>query len=365
VSVRQIACSGEELPRDLVVTTQEKLPAAAVHNLYGPTEAAVDVSWHACRRGETGPVPIGGPIANVELHVLDAQRRPVPVGVPGEIYLGGVGLGRGYHGQPALTAERWVPDPAPSVPGARLYRTGDLGRWRPEGEIEYLGRLDFQVKLRGQRIELGEIDAALREHAGVADAVCTLRQDPPAGARIVAYVVARGAVPAAPALRAWLAERLPDHMVPTAWVFLDALPLSPAGKVDRRALPAPQNERTAERVGPRDGDEETVLAIWSEVLGRDDLGMTDDFFAAGGHSLVATRVMNRLRERTGVALPLRVLFQHPTAEALTAALRAARARSAAPVPAGALRRTARERRSVAIGADGEIASDTSAIGGKR
>jgi amino acid adenylation domain-containing protein len=363
--VRQIVCSGEELPRDLVVMAHGKLPGAAVHNLYGPTEAAVDVSWHACRRGESGPVPIGGPIANVELHVLDAHLRPVPVGVPGEVYLGGVGLGRGYHGQPALTAERWVPDPAPRTPGARLYRTGDLGRWRPDGEIEYLGRLDFQVKLRGLRIELGEIDAALRDHADVADAVCALRQDAPAGARIVAYVVARGATPTAAVLRTWLGERLPDYMVPTAWVFLAALPLSPAGKVDRRALPAPQVDRVAERVAPRDGDEETVLAIWREVLGRDDLGMTDDFFEVGGHSLVATRVMTRLRERAGVTLPLRVLFQHPTAEALAAALRAERARGAAPIAAGALRRANRERRAVAISADGEIAVSARTNGERR
>jgi acyl-coenzyme A synthetase/AMP-(fatty) acid ligase/acyl carrier protein len=363
--VRQIVCSGEELPRDLVVMAHDKLPGAAVHNLYGPTEAAVDVSWHACRRGESGPVPIGGPIANVELHVLDAHLRPVPVGVPGEVYLGGVGLGRGYHGQPALTAERWVPDPAPRTPGARLYRTGDLGRWRPDGEIEYLGRLDFQVKLRGLRIELGEIDAALRDHADVADAVCALRQDAPAGARIVAYIVARGATPTAAVLRTWLGERLPDYMVPTAWVFLAALPLSPAGKVDRRALPAPQVDRVAERVAPRDGDEETVLAIWREVLGRDDIGMTDDFFEVGGHSLVATRVMTRLRERAGVTLPLRVLFQHPTAEALAAALRAERARGAAPIAAGALRRANRERRAVAISADGEIAVSARTNGGRR
>ena len=365
VSVRQIVCSGEELPRDLVVMAHGKLPAAAVHNLYGPTEAAVDVSWHACRTGDTGPVPIGGPIANLELHVLDAHLRPVPVGVPGEVYLGGVGLGRGYHGQPALTAERWVPDPAPRVPGARLYRTGDLGRWRPDGEIEYLGRIDFQIKLRGLRIELGEIDAALRDHADVADAVCTLRQDPPAGARIVAYVVARHAKPSAAALRAWLGQRLPDYMVPTAWVFLDELPLSPAGKVDRRALPAPQLERAAERVAPRDTDEETILALWREVLDRDDLGMTDDFFEVGGHSLVATRVITRLRERAGVTLPLRVLFEHSTAEALAAALRAERARAAAPAATGSLRRTNRERRTVAIGADGEIASATPMTGGRR
>lgn len=354
VSLRQIICSGEELPRDLARACKEKLPGAALHNLYGPTEAAVDVSWHACVRDASGPVPIGAPIANLEIHVLDPELQPVPVGVSGEIYLGGIGLGRGYHGQPALTAERWVPHPLSATPGARLYRTGDLGRWRAEGEVEYLGRVDFQVKLRGLRIELGEIDAVLRAHPQVAEAVCVLRSEPATGPRIVGYLVARDAPPAPAELRAWLGARLPDYMVPSAWVLLDALPLSPAGKIDRRALPAPVVERPAARIAPRDADETAVVAIWSEVLGRDGLGVTDDFFDLGGHSLIATQVMTRLRERCGVMLPLRVLFEQTTVEAFAAAVRNARAGTDRVAPTAGVRRASRERRKVVVQTDGEI-----------
>ena len=355
-SLRQVICSGEELPRDLARMCQEKLPAAALHNLYGPTEAAVDVTWHFCARDAHGPVPIGRPIANIEVHVLDPELQPVPVGVAGEVYLGGVGLGRGYHAQPALTAERWVPHPLSDQPGARLYRTGDLGRWLASGEIEYLGRVDFQVKLRGFRIELGEIDAALRAHPQVADAACALRTEAATGARLVGYVLARETPPTAAELRAWLGGRLPDYMVPAAWVFLDALPLSPAGKIDRRALPAPAMamEPAAERVLPRDADEAAVAAIWSEVLGRGDISATDDFFALGGHSLIATQVMTRLSERCGVTLPLRVLFEQPTVEAFAAAARTARTNVTPTAPAPVLRRTNRERRKVTVQADGEL-----------
>jgi natural product biosynthesis luciferase-like monooxygenase protein/amino acid adenylation domain-containing protein len=352
VSLRQVICSGEELPRDLVRLCQQKLPGAAVHNLYGPTEAAVDVTWHACTRDADGPVPIGAPIANLEIHVLDPELQPVPVGMPGEVYLGGIGLGRGYHRQPALTAERWVPHPA-GEPGARLYHTGDLGRRLPNGEVEYLGRVDFQVKLRGLRIELGEIDAALRAHPQVADAVCVLRNEAPAGARLVGYVVPRDASLNTAELRSWLGTRLPDYMVPTAWVRLEKLPLSPAGKIDRRALPAPSAERAAVHVAPRDADEIAVAAIWSEVLARPNVGATDDFFELGGHSLIATQVMTRLHERVGVTLPLRVLFEQTTVEAFAAAVRAARASQSTTV-ASVLKRTARERRKVVVQADGEI-----------
>ena len=354
ISLRQIICSGEELPRDLARLCQEKLPAGALHNLYGPTEAAVDVTWHACTEGDGGPVPIGKPIANLEIHVLDRELQPLPVGLPGEVYLGGIGLGRGYHGQPALTAERWIPHPHSTEPGARLYRTGDIGRRTAHGEVEYLGRVDFQVKLRGLRIELGEIDAALRSHPAVADAVCTLRTDTSAGARLVGYIVARATPLTSVELRTWLGGRLPEYMVPVAWVFLTALPLSPAGKIDRRALPPPVAERPAVRVAPRDAEEIAIAAIWGEVLGRNDAGVTDDFFELGGHSLVATQVTTRLRERCGVVLPLRVLFERTTVETLAEAVRAARA-SVQPVsPAVELRRTSRARRKVVVQDDGEI-----------
>jgi len=361
VSLRQVICSGEELPRDLVRLCHEKLPEAAVHNLYGPTEAAVDVTWHAPTRDADGPVPIGAPIANLEIHVLDPELQPVPVGVPGEVYLGGLGLGRGYHRQAALTAERWVPHPS-GGPGARLYRTGDLGRRRSNGEVEYLGRIDFQVKLRGLRIELGEIDAALRAHPQVADAVCTLRTDAPTGARLVGYVVPRDAHLDQAALRTWLGTRLPDYMVPHAWVFLAALPLSPAGKIDRRALPAPAADHAATHVPPRDPEESAVAAIWGEVLGRPTVGATDDFFALGGHSLLATQVMARVQERLGVTLPLRLLFEQSTVETFAAAIRAGRAAPPTAAATPTLRRATRERRKVVVQADGEIGAVESAKG---
>ncbi len=210
------------------------------------------------------------------------------------------------------------------------------------------------MKLRGFRIVLGEIVAAVRAHPQIADAACTLRTDAPAGARLVGYVVARETPPTAAELRAWLGGRLPDYMVPAAWVFLDALPLSPAGKIDRRALPAPLAERSAERVLPRDADEAAVAAIWSEVLARGDIGATDDFFALGGHSLIATQVMTRLSERCGVTLPLRILFEQPTVELFAAAVRTARVNATPSAPAPVLRRASRERRKVTVQADGEI-----------
>ncbi len=311
-SLRQVICSGEELPRELVERFYAK-SAAALHNLYGPTEAAVDVTWHACRRGDTGPVPIGRPIANLEIMVLDTAGRETPIGVPGEVMLGGIGLGRGYHGQPGLTAERWVPHPTSAVPGARLYRTGDLGRWRADGEVEYLGRLDFQVKLRGFRIELGEIEAALREHSQIADAAVALRTDAPGEARLVGYVVARGAAPTIAELREWLARRLPEHMVPAAWVTLDALPLSPAGKTDRRALPAPAAATRATETAPPQGPvEEWIAAMWTELLDGAQPGRDDNFFVLGGHSLLATQFVSRVREQLQIELPLLQFFEDAT-----------------------------------------------------
>jgi len=324
-SLRRVICSGEALPRDLVDRFHARFPGAELHNLYGPTEAAVDVTWHACRAGEGGPVPIGAPIANVTVHVLDAALRPVPPGVTGEVYLGGAGLGRGYHGRPDLTAERWVPDPTSTSPGARLYRTGDLGRWRTDGEVEYLGRADFQVKLRGFRIELGEIEAALGAHGQVREAVVMLREDGVGDARLVGYVVAAqgGEPPTVEALRAWLAARLPDYMVPAAWVFLDAMPLSPAGKTDRRALPAPAagaaDPAAAAPVGPL---EEWIALTWAELLERPGVGRDENFFVLGGHSLLATQLISRLRDQLQVELPLMQFFEAPTVAGCAAGLTA-------------------------------------------
>jgi amino acid adenylation domain-containing protein len=320
--LRRVICSGEALPYELKERFQSTLPAE-LHNLYGPTEAAVDVSYWDCRRElERRVVPIGRPISNTRLYVLDRRMEPVPVGVAGELYIGGVAVGRGYLGRPELTAERFVADPFSSEPGARLYRTGDLTRLLPGGEIEYLGRLDHQVKLRGFRIELGEIEAVLARHPAVREAVVMAREDRPGDKRLVAYVTPRVGAEAASVetLRAFLEERLPGYMVPSAFVSLETMPLSPNGKADRKALPVPElpeSEHT-DSVAPRTPVEEVVAGTFADVLGLERVGATEDFFALGGHSLLATRVMARLREALGVELPLQRLFEAPTVSALAA-----------------------------------------------
>lgn len=334
-SLRLVVCSGEELPRTLVMRCQERLPRAEVHNLYGPTEAAVDVTWHACRPGDVGPVPIGRPIANLEVHVLDPELQPVPMGVAGEIHLGGVGLGRGYHGRPELTAERWIPHPV--RPGARLYRTGDLGRWTSGGEVEYLGRTDFQVKLRGLRIELGEIEAALREQAGVRDAAVTVRREG-GEPRLVGYVVAAEAL-SVDRLQAALAERLPAYMVPAVWVFLEAFPLTPSGKTDRNALPVPAAP-SAVRGGtpPLWPVEERLAGWWRELLRVPVVHREDNFFTLGGDSILSLQVVARAAA-AGIKLSAQAVFRHPTLAQLAAVAEVLTAPAAMsttdPVEAGA------------------------------
>ncbi|MBZ4423325.1 non-ribosomal peptide synthetase, partial [Myxococcus sp. RHSTA-1-4] len=325
VDLRRVVCSGEALPADLVLKAHARLPAATVHNLYGPTEAAVDVTYWECPRGESlRSVPIGRPVANTRIYIVDAHGHPTPAGVTGELYIGGVQVGRGYWRRPQLTAERFVPDPFSDTPGARMYRTGDLARWLPDGAVEYLGRADFQVKLRGFRIELGEIESAVRACPGVADTVVVVREDGAAGARLVAYVVAAGTSLDVTALGAALGERLPAFMVPSAFVVLPALPLSPNGKVDRKALPAPEQPETSrEYVAPRTPTEELVAGLFAQVLGVERVGARDSFFELGGHSLLATRVVSRIRASFGVEVALRELFQAPTVTALAARIDAA------------------------------------------
>ncbi len=327
-TVRRVVCSGEALPPELRTRFFTHL-GAELHNLYGPTEAAVDVSAWECTSDETGCVPIGRPIANTQLYVLDAERAPVPVGVPGELFIAGIQVGRGYLARPSLTAEKFIPDPF--TPGARMYRTGDRARWMANGALEYLGRVDFQVKLRGFRIELGEIEAALREQPGVREAVAVVRGGP-ADPRLVAYVVGESAESAQ--LRDALRARLPEYMVPAAVVVLEALPLSPNGKVDRKALPAP--DLGAERAGymaARTPVEEVLCGIWAEVLGVEGVGIDDDFFALGGHSLLATRVVARAREAFAVEISLRAFFEASTPARLARYVESARrGGSAAPLP---------------------------------
>lgn len=315
-SLRRVICSGEELPHAAAVDFTTRFPGCELHNLYGPTEAAIDVSsWH-CTPGalaEVTGVPIGAPIANLRLYVVDPSGNPVPVGVPGELLIGGAGLARGYHRRPSLTAERFVPDPFSSVPGARLYRTGDLARWRHDGTLDFLGRIDHQVKLRGLRIELGEIESALRERDGVAEAAVIVREDNPGDKRLVAYVVTTASTAQ---LKAALKDTLPEYMVPASFVTLDELPLTPNGKLDRKALPAPVliRDASAALVEPRSEVERLLAAIWSEILGVATLGIDDDFFDLGGHSMLATQVVARIRkDATGTrAVGVMDLFTHRT-----------------------------------------------------
>ncbi|GLX00433.1 non-ribosomal peptide synthetase/MFS transporter [Microtetraspora sp. NBRC 16547] len=311
-SLRRAICSGEELPEPVARDFLARLPGCGLYNLYGPTEAAVDVSAVRCEPGV--PVTIGSPIDNIRLYVLDDAMRPVPLGVPGHLHIGGVGVARGYLGRPGLTAERFVPDPYGPA-GGRLYATGDLARWTHEGTLHFLGRIDNQVKLRGLRIELGEIEAALRDQPGVRDAAVVVRDE-----RLVGYLVGVGDQSA---IRAALKERLPDYMVPGALVELDALPLTPNGKLDRKALPAPTLTRddSQEFIEPRTDTERLVARIWAEVIGVEKVGARDDFFDLGGHSLLATQVVARLRKAldgTGRAVSVMDIFANRTVEDLAA-----------------------------------------------
>ena len=332
VSLRRVLCSGEALPHELQQRYYTLLQAP-LYNLYGPTEAAVDVTCWACDPAAARPVvPIGRPIANTRVHVVDRGSRTVPLGVTGEILLGGAGLARGYLGRPDLTAERFLPDPLGDEPGGRLYRTGDLGRTLPDGSVEYLGRTDFQVKVRGFRIELGEIETVLASHPAVAQAVVTARGNGTVHA-LIAYLVVRQVgnsrvpPPSVSELREHLGARLPEYMVPAHFLVLPSLPLSAHGKVDRAALPAPSGARPdleVPYVEPGTELERTIAAIWREVIGLERVGRQDNFFALGGTSLTITQVRGRLRHALGRDdLPLVDLFRFPTVAALAGHLAAA------------------------------------------
>jgi amino acid adenylation domain-containing protein len=310
-SVRRVVCSGEALAYATTQRFHQRM-GAELHNLYGPTEASIEVTWWPSAAEDPGPsVPIGRPIANTQTYILDAELLPVPVGVRGELHLGGVQVARGYGGRAALTAERFVPDPFAS--GVRLYKTGDLARWRPDGAIEYLGRLDHQVKVRGFRIELGEIETVLSELEEVREAVVVAREDVPGDTRLVAYVVATNPEGLdVETLRRRLEAKLPDYMVPSAFVRLESLPLTSSGKVNRGELPCPRIERAPAPEGPRDPLDERLCAIFAAVLGVDRVGVHDDFFALGGHSLLAIRIVSRVRDELGFDVALRDVFDCPT-----------------------------------------------------
>ncbi|WNJ96979.1 amino acid adenylation domain-containing protein [Vibrio ruber] len=324
-SLRLVFCSGEALPAEAIRKSYARLPQIELHNLYGPTEAAVDVTaWHCPRQLEGDRVSIGHPVANTQMYVLDSDGRPVPVGVEGELYIGGVQVARGYLNRDELTAERFVANPYNEAYPV-MYRTGDVGCWLADGTIEYRGRNDDQVKIRGFRIELGEISSALQGCTGVQDAVVIARAFGESGDKqLVGYYTAvnQDTVPDVVTLKAELSERLPAHMVPAVYVLIDAMPLTPNGKVNRKALPAPDISSVVrhEYQAPVGDAEEKLAAIWSELLGVEQVGRADNFFELGGHSLLAVRMVSRVREQLGRELSLATLFSHSTLHEVAALL---------------------------------------------
>jgi amino acid adenylation domain-containing protein len=325
---------GETLSQELVTRTLAALPHLQIWNIYGPTEATANAS--AARIAPGDEVTIGRPIANAQIYILNALLHPVPIGVQGELHIGGAGVARGYLNRPELTAEKFISDPFSAVPGARMYRTGDLARYRTDGNIEFLGRADHQVKVRGFRIELGEIEAALGQHPAVREAVVLAQEAATEAAsdsfgmekRLVAYVLAaQEATPTTTDLRNFLKQKLPEYMLPAVFVLLDALPLMSNGKIDRRALRAPDRSRPeldGAFVAPRGPTEELLAELWAELLGIDIVGVHDNFFDLGGHSLLATQLVSRVRETFQVEIPLRRLFEVPTVAGLAESIEAVR-----------------------------------------
>lgn len=331
-SVRAINLAGEPLRPELVRRIHESTAVSKVHDLYGPSECTTYSTW--TRRAPNGRQTVGRPIANTQIYILDGHRNPVPIGVLGELYIGGDGVARGYLNRPELTEERFVYHSFDGEPAQRLYKTGDLARYLADGNIELIGRNDNQVKIRGYRIELGEIESVLMQHPGVQECAVIALEDGGSASdnrksrianpkSLIAYVVRHKAALAASELRDYLKTKLPDYMVPRAYVFLDALPLTPNGKVDRRALPEPdydQRELTETFVAPRNSVEETIAAVWREILGKSEVGVHDKFFDLGGHSLKATQVVSRLRKLFQSQISLRHMFEYPTIAGLAAVI---------------------------------------------
>ena len=315
----KILCGGEALPRDL--GDQLLDCCGTLWNMYGPTETTI---WSTLQQVERDkPTTIGRPIANTLIYILDSCLQPVPIGVPGNLYIGGDGLARGYLNRPELTAERFVRNPFTDEADARMYMAGDVARYMPDGNIDYLGRSDHQVKIRGFRIELGEIEAALSQHPAVQQAVVVAREDCTGNKRLVAYIVSQSeTLPSSGDWRAFLKQQLPDYMVPSAFVVLESFPLTPNGKVDRRALPEPQVDHAEPKfVAGRDALEAQLVNLWENILCVHPIGITDDFFSLGGHSLLGVRLFAQIEEKFGKRLPLTTLFQAPTIEQLAEVLR--------------------------------------------
>ncbi|WP_153045394.1 non-ribosomal peptide synthetase, partial [Pseudomonas syringae] len=333
---RLIVCSGEVFSSSLLARTRAWLPSATILNFYGSSEAAGDSTFYLCDSAvQAGhSLPIGRPIANTRIYLLDAHGQPVPIGVIGEIHIGGAGVARGYLNLPELTAERFLDDPFSAEPAARMYRSGDLGRWLADGNIEYLGRNDDQVKLRGFRIELGEIESKLSECPGVREAVVLVREHRPGDKRLVAYLTAQeGAVLSAAQLREQLSQGLAEYMIPSAFVTLARFPQTPSGKLDRRALPAPEDDAYASRVyeAPAGDVEHALAEIWQALLGLERVGRHDHFFELGGHSLLAVQLVSRLRQRFEVEVALRDVFAEPTLQGLARQVASARLSAQTPL----------------------------------
>ncbi|MBE9018887.1 amino acid adenylation domain-containing protein, partial [Chroococcidiopsidales cyanobacterium LEGE 13417] len=354
--LRRVFCSGEALSLGLQEKFFQHLDCE-LHNLYGPTEAAIDVTFWQCQKNShLRTVPIGRPIANTQIYILDPRLQPVPIGIPGELYIGGTGVARGYLNRPDLTQERFIPNPWENskfksqnsfripnsefrIPNSnsRLYKTGDLARYLPDGNIEFLGRIDHQVKIRGFRIELGEVEAVLSQHPEVKDTVVVAREDEPGDRRLVAYVVLHSQQAIAPQLRGFLEKKLPQYAIPNHFVILEALPLLPNGKVNRQILPAPDpaSAELKPDTTARTPVQQLLVAIWGDVLKLERVGIHDNFFQLGGHSLLATQVMARVRSAFEIELPLRYLFESPTiakfSERVETAMKLGRGREAPPI----------------------------------
>jgi surfactin family lipopeptide synthetase A len=335
VALQRMLVGVEPIKQSVLQRFRRLLPQAHIVNGYGPTETTICGTFYSFQSAIEAEqrTPIGAAVPGYRVYLVDRQLQPVPIGVPGELYIGGAGLARGYRNRPDLTAELFVPNPFDPQGGARLYKTGDLARYRHDGQLEFLGRADQQIKLRGFRIELGEIEAQLATHPDIRECVLLLREDRPGDKRLVAYVVEepRNRWPAGrtsehsenvgAALRAHLKERLPEYMLPSAFVILDTLPKTPNGKLDRRALPVPDTTQATsgvEWVAPRTATEQTLAAIWHDVLGVERVGVHDDFFDLGGHSLKATQIISRIHDALHVDLPIRSLFEARTIDQLAA-----------------------------------------------
>nr|WP_257236599.1 amino acid adenylation domain-containing protein [Nostoc sp. 'Peltigera malacea cyanobiont' DB3992] len=324
--IKHITCGGEALPGELIERFFAQVNLDNVlHNCYGPTEASIDTTFWSCQRDTNYAIaPIGRPITNAEIHILDENLQPVSVGESGELHIGGIGLARGYLNRPELTTEKFIFNPFSSEPGARLYKTGDLARYLSDGNIEFLGRIDYQVKIRGFRIELGEIEAILAQHPALTQTLVIAREDVPGDKRLVAYIVASPEqIPSQAELRRFLETRLPEYMVPSFFVFLDTLPLNPNGKIDRRALPAPDTSDirlSTNFVPPQNSTEEVLADIWAKVLRLEQVGIHDNFFELGGHSLLATQVMSRVRQAFQIEISFQLLFENPTIATLAEAI---------------------------------------------